>query len=111
MTYGLRYSLYSPPWETNGLEVAPTINLGDWFSQRNQHMLQGLPSSQDPLVSFALAGPANGKDGLYKWDYHNFAPRLGLAYSPRPSGGWRRPPSGTSNTASFPPPRSPGARC
>ncbi len=31
VTAGLRYSLFSPPWEVNGLQVAPDISLGDWF--------------------------------------------------------------------------------
>src|SRR5437867_10151031 len=31
---GLRYSLYSPPYEVNGLQVAPTISMGKWFADR-----------------------------------------------------------------------------
>src|SRR5208337_2167168 len=38
VTLGLRYSMFSPPWETNGLEVTPTINLGNWFLQRAAKM-------------------------------------------------------------------------
>src|SRR5258708_3202375 len=30
---GLRYSLFSPPWETTGLQVSPTISLRKWFRQ------------------------------------------------------------------------------
>ena len=36
VTAGLRYSLFSPPWEVNGLQVAPDIKLGDWFEQRRR---------------------------------------------------------------------------
>jgi hypothetical protein len=88
ITYGLRYSLFSPPWETNGTEVTPTTSLGNWFQQRADKMLTGGASSTDPLLSFDLAGPANGRKGYYAWDYKNLAPRLAFAYSPRPSGGW-----------------------
>jgi len=87
---GLRYSLFSPPWETTGLEVAPTFSMGQWFKQRAQNMLNGIPSSADPVVSFDLAGAANGKNGYYGWDYHNFAPKISFAYTPRPEGGWLR---------------------
>ncbi len=97
LTYGVRYSLSSPPWETNGLQVAPCqlqgttcteLDLGKWFDQRAQNMLQGIPSNQDPLVSFELAGPANGgKPGFYKWNTHDFGPRLAFAWSPQPSSG------------------------
>ncbi len=84
ITYGLRYSLFSPPWETNGLQVSPTISLSDWFNQRRSNMLQGIPSNQSPLLSFNLAGPANGKAGFYHWDKKDFAPRLAIAWSPEP---------------------------
>jgi hypothetical protein len=84
LTFGLRYALFSPPWETNGLQVAPTMSLSDWFEQRRSGMLKGIPSNQTPLVSFDLAGPANGKPGFYHWDKKNFAPRFALAWSPEP---------------------------
>ena len=35
-TAGLRYSLFSPPWETNGLEVTPTESLNTWFNPRSR---------------------------------------------------------------------------
>ena len=84
VTFGLRYSLFSPPWETNGLQVSPTISLSDWFNGRRAGMLQGIPSNQNPLLSFNLAGPANGKPGFYGWDKKNFAPRFAIAWSPEP---------------------------
>ena len=82
VTYGLRYSLFSPPWETNGLQVTPDINLTNWFNEREQNMRQGIGSNAAPLLSFDLGGPANGKPGFYNWDYKDFAPRLAIAYSP-----------------------------
>jgi hypothetical protein len=88
LTYGLRYSLFSPPWETSGTQVAPTMGLGDWFKLRGSNMFKGIGSEADPTISFDLAGPGNNRAGYYNWDTHNFAPRLAFAYSPRPSGGW-----------------------
>ena len=84
ITYGLRYELLSPPWETTGLQVAPNINTSQWFSTRSKDMYAGIPSNADPTISLNLAGPANGKPGYYNWDYKNFAPRLGIAYVPSP---------------------------
>ena len=84
VTVGLRYSLFSPPWETNGLQVSPTTSLSDWFNQRREGMLKGIPANQSPLLSFDLAGPANGKSGFYHWDKKNFAPRIAIAWSPEP---------------------------
>jgi len=97
VTFGLRYSLFSPPWETNGLQVATTdssgkpLNMGQWFNQRGENMAKGIPSNQDPLVSFGLGGPANGgKPGLYNWDKHDFGPRLAFAWSPKGNDGLMR---------------------
>jgi hypothetical protein len=83
ITAGVRYGLYSPPWETNGNQVAPNIRLGDWFNQRGTGMVQGIPSNQAPNISYDLSGPANGKRGFYDWDKNNFAPRFAIAYSPK----------------------------
>ena len=88
ITYGLRYELLSPPWETNGLQVSPNVDMGQWFLTRAQNMAKGIPSNADPILSFDLAGPANGKRGFYGWDYNNFAPRLGIAYLPGPKSGF-----------------------
>ncbi len=87
INYGVRWSLFSPPWETSGTEVAPNVRLGQWFKQRGANMLNGIGSEGDPTVSFDLAGAANHKKGYYSWDTHNFAPRLSIAYSPH-SNGW-----------------------
>lgn len=82
VTAGLRYSLFSPPWETNGLEVMPTTSLNGWFQARGIGMRQGIPSNVLPPISYDFAGKANGKPGFYDWDLHNFGPRVALAWSP-----------------------------
>ena len=82
LTLGLRYSLFSPPWEANGLQVGTNVNLGNWFAARQAGMYQGIPSSAQPLISYNWAGPANGKPGYYNWDTTNFGPRLAFAWSP-----------------------------
>ena len=88
INYGLRYSLFSPPWETGGTEVTPTISLGDWFKSRAAKMLTGGTSQSDPLITYDLAGPANHRPGFYNWDTHDFGPHIAFAYSPRSEGGW-----------------------
>jgi hypothetical protein len=88
VTAGVRYSLFSPPWETNGLQVAPTINLGEWFRQRGENMASGIPSNQNPSVEFDLAGPANNRPHYYEWDRNNFAPRISAAWTPRAENGF-----------------------
>ncbi|HEY6269851.1 MAG TPA: TonB-dependent receptor [Candidatus Acidoferrum sp.] len=90
LTFGLRYSLFSPAWETNGLQVAPNVSLSDFFTARTQDMFQGLPASAAPRLSFNLAGPANGKPGFYNWDLKDFGPHVAAAWSPRGHSGLAR---------------------
>ncbi len=68
LTLGVRYQLYSPPWETNGLQVNPSSNMGQWFLNRAAEGANGIPSSADPPISFDWSGPANGKASYYNWD-------------------------------------------
>ena len=59
LTYGLRYGYETPVWETNGLRVAPSVNIMSWFKQRVENMNNGIPSSASPLLSWVPAGKAN----------------------------------------------------
>jgi Carboxypeptidase regulatory-like domain/TonB dependent receptor len=87
LTMGLRWSLFSPPWETNGQQVSPNPGLGQLYSERALAGLNGIPSNLDPTIVFNLSGPANGKPNYYNWDYHNFAPRFAFAWAPNQTGG------------------------
>lgn len=87
LTLGLRYALFSPPWETTGTQVSPTVGLGDWFNQRAKNMNNEIGSNQDPVITMQLAGPENGKPSFYDWDYKNFGPRVAFAYAPNFSSG------------------------
>jgi hypothetical protein len=83
VTLGLRYSLFSPPWESTGLEVTPTESLNTWFNNRGIGMNNGVPSIDAPPVAFNWSGPANGgTEGYYGWDYKNLGPRVAIAWSP-----------------------------
>ncbi|MGA8501981.1 MAG: carboxypeptidase-like regulatory domain-containing protein [Candidatus Sulfotelmatobacter sp.] len=89
LTYGLRYTLLQPPYETTGTQVAPSISLENFFQTRSTAMLAG--QTYNPLVTFALSGQANGRAPYWACDYGNVAPRLAFAWSPKPeSGFWKR---------------------
>lgn len=86
ITYGLRWTLLQPPYEKNGIQVAPTFSLHNWFNQRAVTMAEGQPFN-DP-ITFALAGNANGKPSYWGYDYKDFAPRFAIAYAPGQHDGW-----------------------
>ncbi len=87
LTFGLRYSLLQPPYETTGTQVAPTPGISQWFRNRYIGMANG--QSVQPLLSFALSGQANGKAPIWNWDYKDAAPRFAFAWSPNfPTSSW-----------------------
>jgi hypothetical protein len=84
ITLGLRYSLFGVPYEINGTEVIPTTSLNQYFADRLYAAQKGIPNYSLPtaLVSYGLGGPLNNGPGYYPLDKKDWAPRLGLAYSP-----------------------------
>ena len=88
LTYGLRYSLSRPVYESTGLQVKPTTSLSDYFDRRVAGALNGTPVN-DP-ITVDLAGPANDRPGYYDWDLNNFQPRFAVAWSPNFENGFLR---------------------
>lgn len=99
ITYGLNYQLMTPITEVNGQQVEPNMNMGNWFHQRAVDGANGVPSNQDALIKFAPAGSYWGKDGMYGMQTKNFAPRVGFAWTPRPSEGWLKNLTGDGMTS------------
>jgi hypothetical protein len=87
LTYGLRWSLFPPPWETNGLQTTPTFGLGTQFDLNVKNMKQGLGYTSEPPIAFNLGGPVNHRPGFYNFEKTDFSPRISIAYSPRPGSG------------------------
>ena len=105
VTYGLRWSIFPPPWEVNGFQASPACvsginpvtgcpagssDLGTQFAQNVNNMRNGIGYSGTPLVSFVLGGAANHGPGFYNLEKTDFAPHLSVAYSPRPENAWLR---------------------
>lgn len=87
LTYGLRWSFFPPPWETNGLQTSPTFGLGTQFAQNVKNAQQGLGYTSEPPMEFTLGGPANNGSGFYPFEKTDWSPRVSFAYSPRFSNG------------------------
>lgn len=101
LTLGLRYSLFSPVWETNGLQVCPSPSLGQWFSARAASGASGMPSSQDTPLQINWCGAANNKPGYWNWDYGDLGPHIAFAWSPNKTGGFLSKILGSGNKSSI----------
>jgi Carboxypeptidase regulatory-like domain len=87
LTAGVRYENTTPPWETNGLQVAPTLPLQNYWSARLAGAASGIPSNlSTPTNSYDLIGPVNGKPSWFARQNNLLAPRIAFAYNPQGSG-------------------------
>lgn len=99
LTFGARYSLLQPPYETAGNQISPTINMHQWFTNRWKNSFQGVVDQPD--LTFDLSGQANGKKPYWAWNYKNLAPRFSFAYSPHASSGFLHKLLGDSGKSSI----------
>ncbi|MGA9464350.1 MAG: TonB-dependent receptor [Terracidiphilus sp.] len=83
VTFGLRHTLLQVPYERDGQEVVPTVNMGQWLDAR----WHGASAGQivQPTFGFIQGGRANSKPGFWNIDKLDLAPRLAIAYQPIPS--------------------------
>jgi carboxypeptidase family protein/TonB-dependent receptor-like protein len=98
VTYGLRWVLEAPPYETNGYQVAPCVeaasggctnqNAADWFNHSAALAAAGQPANNAGEMSFVLGGPKNHGPGLWNWDHKDFSPRIAVAWAPDTGDGW-----------------------
>ena len=80
LTYGARYTLLQPPFEVHGQQVAPTIDLNQWFVNRGLAAAKGM--GDQPEFSFAPSGQSRGGKPYWNMNWGNIAPRVAIAYSP-----------------------------
>ena len=89
LTYGLRWLFHNPLSEVNGFEAVPNLKPFDIFGPRLQQAAQGISGPNAiPFITYGLGGSANNGPDYYRPSYKNFAPRIGLAYSPDSSSGF-----------------------
>ena len=82
LTVGLRQSFLQAPYETNGQQIAPTINMHDWFNTRVENAAKG--QTVQPDIPYAPSGQARGLKPYWDMQKNAIAPRIAVAYSPTP---------------------------
>ena len=90
-TYGVRYQLYSVPYETHGIE-ATQVNASTgkplgfdeyFFKDRLPQNAAGISGpTAIPFLEYVLAGKANHAPGYYSPSYKDFAPHVSFAWNP-----------------------------
>ena len=83
ITAGLRLSLEPPVYEANGQQASTNIPLSNWLAQREILADQGQSQQGAGLITFI---PIDQGRTMYPF-HTNWAPRLGLAYSPKGDSG------------------------
>ena len=87
VTGGLRYSLYSPPWEVNGQQVAPSVDLGTMLAHAPANMAAGIPDNTLPLMALRSGGPGQRQARLLRVGQEQLGAALAAAWSPHGEGG------------------------
>jgi hypothetical protein len=82
VTFGLRQSFLQAPYETSGQQIAPSINMNEWFNTRAANAAKGL--TVQPDIPFAPSGQARGLKPYWNMQNNAIAPRFAIAYSPTP---------------------------
>jgi hypothetical protein len=84
LSYGVRYQLYSVPYETHGYQSVETpLDFNTYIADRIAIGKSGDTSMGGlPLTSVVLGGKANNGPDLYNMSYKDLAPRFGFAYAP-----------------------------
>lgn len=88
VTYGLRYSIDSVPYERNGVQVVPVTPLSTFFAERVGGQAAGIPNYAlpDSTITYNLGGPVNKGKGWFPRDNNNFGPRASIAWTPEGDG-------------------------
>jgi Carboxypeptidase regulatory-like domain len=91
LSYGLRYQLFTVPYEENGIQsrsslnTAPNTNVSfdQYFALRNAQSQAGqISNTSIPFIQYTLGGKANHALGYFNSNPTNFAPRFAFAYNP-----------------------------
>jgi hypothetical protein len=93
VSYGVRYQLYTVPYEAHGQESIEQTNSTDHNHTTLDAYVKARLAQQNagnttnaglPIYSVILGGKANNAQPLYNPSYKDFAPRFGFAYHAAP---------------------------
>ena len=81
LNYGTRWEFQGVPYEVNGLAILPVDGLNGLFGVSGPNNLFNPGSLKGQVTTIEFVNGNTGKK-LYNNDWNNFAPFIGIAYSP-----------------------------
>lgn len=83
LSYGLRYQLYSVPYEVHGEQSQQNLTFDQlWSARKSGAATATFTDSSVPFSVYTLSGKANKAAPLYSPNYKDIAPRFAFAYNP-----------------------------
>lgn len=83
LNFGVRWHLYPAPYEADGFQAGPDVDMRQLFDIRQRNNAAGIGTdTAEPQLRYDLIGKANNARSLYETDLNNFGPRFGFAYTP-----------------------------
>lgn len=89
ITMGVRYQYSSVPYEIHGVQASfQNTNFRSIIDTRLANGLAGISGPDaTPELTYSLSGAANHAPPLYQPEYHDFSPRIGMAWNPSATSG------------------------
>lgn len=83
LTYGVRWQVFTDPYDINGIESVQNFNFNDYFYGRVAQSQAGIAGpTAVPFITYMLGGKANNAPGYFNTNFHNIAPNFGFAWNP-----------------------------
>ena len=84
LDYGLRWQVFTDPYDTNGIESIQNFTFDKYFYDRVAQSSAGLyGNTVVPFIQYTLGGKANNAPGYFQTNFHNIAPNVGFAWNPK----------------------------
>ena len=83
LSYGVRWQLYTVPYEVHGDQSQQQFTFNQYFNAREaQSQASAEGATTLPFITYNLSGKANNAAPLYNPSYKDFAPRFAFSYNP-----------------------------
>ena len=84
LNYGIRWDLYTTPYEALGRQTNQNYSFDDYLTARIAQSSASLSGNTAvPFITYSLGGKANNAAPAIRQSYKDFAPRVGFSFNPQ----------------------------